>query len=111
MFNSVTRSAGGEWLRVNFNYPAYIRYFEVQVQCAAAQVHEAYVTTESGARYSVRSLFETGTFTSSRASEILNINERIVAIDVRAESMGGNADILVSVTSAQGDLSLSGNRY
>jgi hypothetical protein len=67
-----------------------------------AASHDAYVTTRSGG---------TGVFSSRRVSEILNIYEDIVAIDLRAESMGGYANLYVTVVSSDGSTSLSSTRY
>lgn len=108
---AVTRRGGGEWLRVSVNYPIRIDYISVRVYSAAVQLHEAYVTTRSGARYQLRELSYTGTFSSQRVSEILNIYEDIVAIDIRAESMGGYADLGLTVVSSDGSTSLSLSRF
>lgn len=96
---------------MNVNYPVRINYIQVATYVAAVQIHEAYVTTTSGARYQVRELTETGSFSSQRVSEILNIYEPIVAIDLRAESMGGYATLNVTVDSTDGSTALSVTRY
>lgn len=108
---AVTRRGGGEWLRINVNYPIRIDYVTVRVYSAAVQLHEAFVTTRSGARYQLRELSRTGTFSSQRVSEIFNIYEDIVAIDLRAESMGGYADLGVTVVSSDGSTTLSLSRF
>lgn len=111
VLNSITRRGGGEWHRITLNYPIRIDYIQTQMLSYSAQIHEAYVTTRSGARYQVRELSGTGTFSSRRASEILNIYEDIIAIDLRIESMGGYADMMVTVVSSDGSTSLSSTRY
>jgi hypothetical protein len=111
VLNSITRRGGGEWHRITLNYPIRIDYIQTQLLSYSAQIHEAYVTTRSGARYQVRELSGTGTFSSRRASEILNIYEDIIAIDLRIESMGGYADMMVTVVSSDGSTSLSSTRY
>ena len=110
IFNAVSRRGGGEWLRVNVLYPIRIERIQVQVLHAAVQIHDAAVVTRSGARYSVRELTRTGVFYSQKSSEYLSIYEDIVAIDLRAESMGDYADIRVSII---GDESspLTGSRF
>lgn len=111
VLNSITRRGGGEWHRITLNYPIRVDYIQTQLLSYSAQIHEAYVTTRSGARYQVRELSGTGTFSSRRTSEILNIYEDIIAIDLRIESMGGYADMMVTVVSSDGSTSLSSTRY
>jgi hypothetical protein len=110
ILNSITRQGGGEWRRINLNYPVRLQYFEVRVLSYGVQVHEAAVVTTSGNRYNIRAFSETGSFSSGRASEVLNMYEPVVAIDIRAESMGGYADLQVNVVS-DGQTSLSETRY
>lgn len=109
-FHAVTRRSGGEWLRVNIHRPIRVDYIQVQVLYAALQIHEAAVITRSGARYNVRELSRTGVFYSSQISEYLSIYEDIIAIDLRAESMGGHANVRVTLT-GENSTPLSGNRF
>ncbi|WII73203.1 beta-sandwich domain-containing protein [Bdellovibrio sp. 22V] len=103
-FYGVTRQSGGEWLRVGFSYPSYIDYVRVELYRAALQIHEAYAITESGRRVYLNGLSYSGTFYAGRSisSEYIRAGERIVAVDIRAESMGANADVSVTVTSNDG---------
>lgn len=110
-FYGVTRRSGGEWLRVQFNYPSYVDYVRVGVYRAGVQLHETYAITQSGRRIHVRGLSYTGTIYSGLTSEYLTAGERIVALDIRAESMGGNADLEVRVISNDGPPSIYPVRY
>ncbi|UXR66170.1 beta-sandwich domain-containing protein [Bdellovibrio bacteriovorus] len=110
-FYGVSRRSGGEWLRVQFNYAAYVDYVRVSVYRAGVQLHETYAITQSGRRVQLNRLSYTGTFYSGLTSEYLMAGERIVAIDIRAESMGGNADLDVRVSSSYGAPSIYPVRY
>ncbi|WP_374033614.1 beta-sandwich domain-containing protein [Bdellovibrio bacteriovorus] len=110
-FYGVSRRSGGEWLRVAFNYASYVDYVRVNPSFNGIQLHETYAITQSGRRIQLRQLSYTGTFYYSLTSEYLTAGERIVAIDIRAESMGGNADINVTVTSSYGAPSIYPIRY
>lgn len=110
-FYGISRRSGGEWLRVQFNYAAYVDYVRVSVYRAGVQLHETYAITQSGRRIQLHRLSYTGTFYSGLTSEYLTAGERIVAIDIRAESMGGNADLDVRVSSSYGAPSIYPVRY
>jgi hypothetical protein len=97
IFGAVSRRAGGEWLRVSLLNPIRIDYVQVQVLNAAVQIHDAAVVTRSGARYNLRELTRTGIIYSVKSSEFFGLNEPIVAVDIRAESMGGFADLRVNI--------------
>jgi len=99
VFGAVSRRPGGEWLRVSLYNPVRIDYVQVQVLNAAVQLHDAAVVTRSGARYNLRELTRTGIIYSVKSSEYFGLNEQVVAIDIRAESMGGFADLRVNVLS------------
>ncbi|WP_413612450.1 beta-sandwich domain-containing protein [Bdellovibrio sp. HCB-110] len=112
-FYGVTRRSGGEWLRVSFNYAAYVDYVRVDLYRAALQIHEAYAITQSGRRILIRDLSYAGVFYAGRVvtSEYITAGERIVAIDIRAESMGDYADVNISVISNDGTPSIYPSRY
>lgn len=110
-FYGVTRKSGGEWLRAGLNSPAYLDYVQVRVNNAGVKIHRATIVTSSGRRITLYQLSNTGTFYSSMTSEYIRAGERITAIDILAESMGGYADLKVIVTSSNGPISLYGQRY
>ncbi|MGZ3771612.1 MAG: beta-sandwich domain-containing protein [Bdellovibrio sp.] len=112
-FSEVTRRMGGEWLRVNFNYPAYIDYATVELYRSGIRIHEAYAVTESGRRIYLSNLSYGGVVYAGQKvmSEYISAGERIAAIDIRAESMGGCADVTVGVVSRQGYPSVYPSRY
>lgn len=112
-FYGVTRSVNGEWLRVGFNYPAYVDYLMVDVNRAALRVHEAYAVTQSGRRILLSNLSYSGIIYAGQNvwSEYISAGERITAIDIRAESMGDYADVSVRVSSRYEGLSVYPIRY
>nr|WP_295900872.1 beta-sandwich domain-containing protein [uncultured Bdellovibrio sp.] len=112
-FYGVTRRSGGEWLRVSFNYASYVDYVRVNLYRAALQIHEAYAITQSGRRIMISNLSYSGVIYSGSTltSEYITAGERIVAIDIRAESMGDYADLSISVISNDGTPSIYPSRY
>lgn len=111
--SSISRRSGGEWVRISLTRPVSVEQLEVRALSAGLKIHAATVYTESGRQVQVREYDETPTFyAGDRAvSERLNLRDRVTTIDIRAESMGGNADILVTVTSGDGYPSLNVTRY
>lgn len=112
--DTITRRTGGEWIRINVNNSVSVDRLQVRVVDVALKIHEAIVHTEDGRQIRVRELSPTGTFYAgeTETSENLNLGrERVVAIDIRAESMGGYADALIKVTSSVQQPSLSVTRY
>lgn len=109
----ITRRTGGEWFRVTLRYPVTLERLEILALSAGVTVHDTSVYTESGRRIQVRELTNTGKFHAgdTAISESLNLNERIQVIDIRAESMGGSADVQVKAISNAERPSLSVSRY
>ncbi|WP_413558144.1 beta-sandwich domain-containing protein [Bdellovibrio sp. HCB209] len=111
--SSITRRTGGEWVRLSLAYPQAIDQIEVRVLTAGARVHDAVVYMQSGQRLSLYSLQNRGTlYAGDRAtSENFFRGDRVTAIDVRLESMGGYADVLLSVFSLDGYPNLNVSRF
>jgi len=112
--SQITRRAGGEWIRLNLRDAVSLERLEVRALSAGVRIHEAVLYTTSGASIRVRELSPTPTFYAgdTAVSENLNLSyERIQSIDIRAESMGGYADILVRAISNSGYPSLGVSRY
>ncbi|UXR65189.1 beta-sandwich domain-containing protein [Bdellovibrio bacteriovorus] len=99
----VTRSSGGAWYRVSLRKAIRLERVEVAVLAQRLKLHEAVLHTEDGQRIAVREFQNTNVINAgSRAvSEVLNVRSRIVAMDLRAESYGGYADISVSALSSE----------
>ena len=112
-FNYVTRRPGGEWLRVNFYNPIPVRYIQARIVRAGIQFHEAYAITASGAQVVLREFTRTGVYYAPQmmTSGNFNVFDRIVAIDLRAESMGADADLDITVISDEGTPSIYPSRY
>ncbi len=102
-FYGVTRQVGGEWLRVGFNRISTVESVQVNIWRAGAIIHEAYAITDRGYRIPLNQLFRNGRlYNGSTVTEFLGSRDRISAIDLRIESMGGYADINVRVSSREG---------
>lgn len=111
--SGITRRTGGEWIRLNLSNPVNVRDIQVRVLSYGLRIHEAVVYTETGARLSVREFNETRVLYAgeSAISEILNIPQRITAVDLRIESMGGYSDALLSLDTERGFANLSVSRF
>lgn len=110
----ITRRTGGEWYRLTLRSPVSLERIEIQALAAGLKVHEASVYTTSGNQVQIRELTGTPVFYAgdTAISENLNLGqERIQVIDLRVESMGGNADILVRAISNQNQPSMTVSRY
>ena len=110
--SSITRRSGGEWVRLTLARPVHVDQLEVRALSAGVRIHAATVYTESGRQIDVREYRETPTFYAGdkAVSEVLNLRDRVTTIDISVESMGGSADILVTVLSREYP-SLSVSRY
>jgi hypothetical protein len=96
-FYTVTRRTGGEWLRVELGHSARVNYLELVNRSAAIKYHEGYAITRNGQRIALYDLYRTPTYAYGSviyADNPQDYNE-IIAIDIRAESMGGYADLTV----------------
>ena len=108
-FKAVSRKAGGEWLRIQFdlNQLQTVREFKILVKSFAVKIHEAAVVTDDYVRNPVKELKETRTYkmgnTISSGKNFQGSNtQKVLAIDIRAESMGGLADLTLIVYSEEG---------
>jgi surface antigen len=110
----ITRRTNGEWFRITLRTPVSLERIEIQALAAGVKIHEATVYTTSGMTRQIREFTPTPTFYSgdTAVSENLNLGrERVQVIDLRAESMGGYADVLVRALSNENYPSLSVSRY
>lgn len=94
----VTRKPGGEWLRVQLASPAFLDYFQIMPVAAGLLVHEASLVTASGRRVPMPEL--SGRIIGRAEiilSDYIRAGEKIITVDVRAESMGGSALVLFTL--------------
>lgn len=110
--SQITRRSGGEWVRIYLREAISLDRLEVRVLSAGMRIHEAVLHTDMG-RMTVRELTHTPSLYAGDMviSEGLSYGGRVQAIDIRAESMGGYADILVKAISNSGYPSLSVSRF
>lgn len=89
--------------RISLRRPVRLDRVEVTALSQRLKIHEASVVTESRSRIQIREFANTPVFgVGSRAvSENLNLRERVLVIDIRAESYGGFADARVSAVSSE----------
>jgi surface antigen len=100
---AISRRAGGQWYRLILQQPLSITNIELRVLRANVRLHEASLVTDFGQRIPIYELSNTPVLGSNAVvGAYINRNDRIVAIDIRAESFGAFADVLVTVTSQQG---------
>lgn len=108
----ITRRSGGEWYRLTVDNAMRLSRLEVAVLSAGVKIHEAYVHTDRGEKIRVRELIGASARRGDVIfSENLNLRDRVRAIDIRVESMGGEADIELTAVSTDGRPRLSAQRY
>jgi hypothetical protein len=83
--------------------PLAVSNVEVRVLRANLKLHEAALVTTRNERIQIYELTNTPVLAYGQiAGAYINRNDRVVAIDIRAESFGDFADIAVSVGSPEG---------
>lgn len=110
--SQVTRRTGGEWFRISLYRPISLTQIQMVAYNAGLTIHETWVYLANGQRHQIQSLGTQRLYAGgSAASEDLSYLRTVQVIDVRVESMGGVADILVNVLSNESQPSLSVNRF
>lgn len=105
--NSITRRGGGAWYRLSLQQPLSITNLELRVLRGNVRLHDASLVTDYGQRLPLYDLSNTVVLgTNAIVGSYINRNDRIIAIDIRAESYGSFADVLVTVISREGYPSL-----
>lgn len=98
--SSVTRRAGGEWFRLTLRRPVSIENLQIMALSAGVKIHEARVYTVFGRTSYIPEFTPSRTFyAGDRVSASYFTYERIQSIDIRAESMGGYADLRIRAVS------------
>lgn len=98
--SSVTRAAGGEWFRLILRRPVSISHLRIRALSAGVRIHEARVHTWTGRSFYIPEMTPSYTFYAGDAVSTSYLSgERIQSIDIRAESMGGYADLSIRVMS------------
>ncbi len=111
VFKDVTRKTNGEWLRVTLTNPMVVSQLHIYVLKSSVEIHEAYVHTANGEKYPIYGLDNTGSVDSDLQADLDHNGDRIVAIDIRAESMGAKATLKVSVKTENGMPTLKKTRF
>jgi len=110
--SAITRQSGGRWYRISLRQPMTLSNIELRVLRANVRLHETSVVTDYGQRLPLFQMSNTPVLGQNAiVGDYINRNERIVAIDIRAESFGAYADVLVNVTSREGYPSLIVRQY
>jgi len=101
--NAVPRRSGGTWYRLTLQQPLSLTNIELRVLRANVRIHEAALLTEYGQRIPVYELSNTPVLgTGTILGSYVNRNDRVLAIDIRAESFGAYADLLFTAISREG---------
>ncbi|GEM_PF-1679013 len=111
--SQVTRRTGGEWFRISLYRPLSLSQIQMVTHHAGLSIHETWVYLANGQRQQVHGLSGAQRLYAggSAISEDLSHLRTVQVIDVRVESMGGVADILVNVLSNESQPSLSVTRF
>lgn len=104
--NQITREGGGQWYRVSLVRPMTLGRVQISVLSASVKIHEASIVTENRNRVNLSLLRNTAVIgegqTVSSEGLFTVQAERAILIDIRAESFGAYADILVHAISPEG---------
>ncbi|WII71253.1 beta-sandwich domain-containing protein [Bdellovibrio sp. 22V] len=94
----MSRKSGGTVYRINLNKAQSLSRLDVRVTKNQLKVLQTTLLTDNGQRVSVRQLSSTNVLAtgSLNSSEVLNQSDRVVAIEILAESFGGEAEIIVT---------------
>ena len=112
LINGVTRQPGGAWYRLTLRYPLSLSNVNVHVLRAGLKIHEAAIVTDRQMRMPLYELQNTPVLYGGQyVNAYINQYERVLAIDIRAESYGDFADIAVGVSSNEGYPDISVSRF
>lgn len=110
--NQITRQGGGAWYRLSLRYPLALTDVDVRVFNAGLKIHEAVIVTDRQERIPLYELSNSPVLGQGQyINQYINLYDRVLAIDIRAESFGGYADIAVGVSSNEGYPEISVYRY
>ena len=103
----LTRRSGGEWLRIHFKKPMTVSSLTMHAQNNGSGkgviVHEVVAHTKTQKKISLKGfgkLIASGN--TQQSSDIGCSGEALVAVDIRAESVGVYSDLRVDLQSSQG---------
>ncbi|WP_413287715.1 beta-sandwich domain-containing protein [Bdellovibrio sp. HCB337] len=104
ILKGITRKSGGQVYRLDLQEPLRLERVSILILSAKLKVHSARLVTESQTRISLANLTNTAVTAAGQTlkSEYINRNDRIAALEIRAESFGAVADIIVTATSDEG---------
>ncbi len=113
IFTDVTRKTGGEWLRVSLSTPQQLSKLNIVVLKAAAKIHQVVVHAANGQVFNLSDINPNMVFSAdmNAVGDLRGISNRVVAIDIRAEAMGGLAIISVNINSLEGSPALTKVRF
>lgn len=105
----ITRKTNGLVYRVEVKPAVALSKVLITAETSKLKLHETYLITESGSKIKIHEFSRSVAIENKTTgvSENLNSRERIVAIDLRAESMQAEATIQVVAYSDEGALKLS----
>jgi surface antigen len=93
---NLVRDEGGAWYRITFDRSVAISNIQFQALEYGLRVYNTTAITENGVRMIVPELSTGGMmYPNASAAGFVNRQERILAIDIRAEAMGGPSDLAV----------------
>lgn len=100
----LSRQKDGEIRKITLSEPLTLQRFDLKVQKSRVKVHEVTLILAGGQRSDVRELrnLEVANTGAVLASGNLNLNQRVAAIEIRAESYSAESDLLLLAVSDAG---------
>lgn len=106
---SVTRRTGGAVSKIKLNKPSVLQGMILEVSGASLKLDEVRLNLDNGQSLSIAEFSKGEQITAGQVLESTNLADKglVASIEVKGESMGGNANVNVSVVSDQADLRMA----
>ncbi|WP_413613195.1 beta-sandwich domain-containing protein [Bdellovibrio sp. HCB-110] len=102
--SGMSRKSGGTLYKVDLQQPLSLLRLDLRVTYSQLRIHQATIVTEGGQRIDVREYRNTAVLAtgSVNSSENLNLSERVISIEILAESYSAEADVMLTAISDRG---------
>jgi len=106
---SVTRRTGGAVSKIKLNKPSVLQGMIVEVTGASLKLYEVRLNLDNGQSIAIEEFSKGEQTSAGQVLESTNLADKglVASIEVKGESMGGNANVNLSVVSDQADLRMA----
>ncbi|MEK2644619.1 beta-sandwich domain-containing protein [Bdellovibrio sp. BCCA] len=102
--SEISRKSGGTLYKIDLQQPLSLLRLDLRVTNSQLKIHQATLVTENGQRIDVREYRNTAVLPtgSVTASENLNLSDRVISIEILAESYSAEADVMLTAIADRG---------